>query len=143
MSEPVTPKRTTVTFASGLPGFESCQRFILMQSKDFDPGVCLKGLDAPEPAFFLMDPRKLAPGFECELSAADRARLRADANGKNDSLVWLVIVSWVGDEPRINWRAPIVINPATMLGIQLVPGESDIEEPARDAAMSQEPACLS
>lgn len=133
------PPKATVIFPAGLPGFERCRRFVLMYSEEFDPGVCLKSLDAPEPAFFLIDPRRLASDYQCQLSAADRARLGTpDGAG----CVWLVMVSWQNGEGRANLGAPIVINPATMRGIQVVPAEAVIPV---DASLSivREAACLS
>lgn len=114
-------QRSTLLFPAGLPGFETCRRFVLMYSEEFDPGVCLKGLDEPAPSFFLMDPRRIAPDYACHLSAADRARLGA---ATDQGCVWLVMCSWNGEEARVNLRAPIVINPAAMRGIQVVPAES-------------------
>jgi flagellar assembly factor FliW len=84
------PREALVTFPSGLPGFESCRQFVLVQSEEFDPGVCLKGLDAPSPTFFTVDPRLLAPDYRCELTAGDCARLGATTTSH---CVWLVIVS--------------------------------------------------
>lgn len=126
----------TITFAAGLPGFESCRRYVLLQSDEFAPGVCLRGLDAPAPAFFLMDPRHFDPAFAGELSAADRARLGATTS--HDCL-WLVMLSIVDGEHQVNMRAPIVINPVTMRGIQVLPPEVMVPVPAPLA----EVACLS
>lgn len=121
MSTDTLPNETLVTFPSGLPGFESCRQFVLVQSEEFAPGVCLKGLDAPGPTFLTVDPRLVAPEFTGELSLADCARIGA-VSGR--ACVWLVIVSCADAHPRVNMRAPIVINPETMRGIQLVPAES-------------------
>jgi flagellar assembly factor FliW len=115
------PREALVTFPSGLPGFESCRQFVLVQSEEFDPGVCLKGLDAPGPTFFTVDPRLLAPDYRHDLTAGDAARLGATATTQ---CVWLVIVSCAGEHPRVNMRAPLVINPETMRGIQIVPADS-------------------
>jgi flagellar assembly factor FliW len=116
------PPDTVVTFAAGLPGFERCRRYQLIQSEAYAPGVCLRGLDAPAPTFFTVDPRLIDAGFVGTLSGPDRARL-----GVTDATpcVWLAMVSWVEGEPVPNLRAPIVINPTTMRGIQIVP--SDVE----------------
>lgn len=138
MSSAIPPKATLI-FPAGLPGFEACRRFVLVYSDELDPGVCLKGLDAPAPTFFLLDPRRIAPDYECQLSAADRARLGAVSD---EGCVWLAMVSWASGEPRANLRAPIVINPATMRGIQVVPAEAVamVDAPVRPLA---EAACWS
>jgi flagellar assembly factor FliW len=121
-----------------LPGFESCRRYVLLQSDEFAPGVCLRGLDAPAPAFFLMDPRHVDPSFAGELSSADRARLGA---AEGDKCLWLVMLSVVDGEHQVNMRAPIVINPATMRGIQVLPADVLVAAPV--PAPLAEVACLS
>lgn len=129
------PTDATVMFPTGLPGFEGCRRFVVVHSEEFEPGVCLKGLDTPAPTFFTVDPRLIAPGYHCELSPGDRVRLGAE---DSTACAWLVIVSCAGDVPRVNMRAPIVINPVTMRGIQVVPAESawSFDMPWADAACS-------
>lgn len=111
----------TITFPTGLPGFESCRRFVLVQSDDYAPGVCLRGLDAPQPTFYTIDPRLLVPEYPCVLSSADRARLGV---ADDTPCVWLALVSPDGDRPVANLSAPIVIDPVTMRGIQVLPTEA-------------------
>ena len=55
------------------------------------------------------------------LSDVDRARL-----GEPDeaSLVWLAVVTVLDDQTLVNLRAPVVVNPARMLGYQLMPSNS-------------------
>jgi flagellar assembly factor FliW len=62
-------------------------------------------------------------GYRAVLSDEDKARLLADDTAE---LVWLAIVT-AGDAgaPTVNLRAPLVINPASLRGIQLMPAESD------------------
>jgi len=131
------PADSTVVFASGVPGFETCRRFVLVKSPDLEPGVCLKGLDAPEPTFFAVDPRRIAPEYPCVLGSADAARLEAS---RHDECVWLAVVLWGSGTPVVNLRAPFVINPRTMRGIQVVPSESPW---AVDAPWPMEAVCSS
>lgn len=131
------PPSATVEFASGVPGFETCRRFVVVQSPELAPGVCLKGLDTPEPLFFSVDPRRVAPDYPCVLSAVDAARLGA-AHG--DECVWLALVACGEGTPVVNLRAPLVINPRTMRGIQVLPSESPWPV---DAPWPMEAACSS
>jgi flagellar assembly factor FliW len=111
-----------VTFADGLPGFESNHRFVLVASPSRDPFTLLQGVGPDAPSFVAIDPRQVEPSFAGEIATADRARLDA-ASGA--SLVWLALVSAQEHAPAtVNLRAPIVINPASMRGIQIVPVES-------------------
>lgn len=127
------PAEATVTFPAGLPGFEACRRYVLIQSEEFEPGMYLKGLEGTQPAFFTIEPRHVVPDFDGHLSAADRARLGA---GPDTPCVWLVLVSCGDAEPRVNLGAPIVINPATMRGIQVLPSEASgtVDVPWTEAA---------
>jgi flagellar assembly factor FliW len=111
-----------VTFADGLPGFESHRRFVLVASPSLDPFTLLQGVGPDAPSFVAIDPRRVEPSFAGELTPADRVRLDATADAP---LVWLALVSAREDAPAtVNLRAPIVINPASMRGIQIVPAES-------------------
>ena len=54
--------------------------------------------------------------------APRRARLGA---GDDSALLWLALVTMdAGQGPSVNLRAPIVVNPARMLGFQVMPHES-------------------
>jgi flagellar assembly factor FliW len=111
-----------VTFADGLPGFESNHRFVLVASPSLDPFTLLQGVGSDAPSFVAIDPRQVEPAFVGEVGTADRARLDAASDAP---LVWLALVSAREHAPAtVNLRAPIVINPASMRGIQIVPVES-------------------
>jgi flagellar assembly factor FliW len=108
-----------VTFPDGIPGFESCRSWVVMAAEDATPLRRLQALDGADAAFLAIDPRGVLENYRCDLSASDRRRLGA---GENDSLLWLAIVMM---EPSgaltVNLRAPIVINPRTMTGQQVLP----------------------
>lgn len=106
-----------VTFAAGVPGFERCRRFVLVTTAALEPFTCLHGLDAPNPSFLCIDPRRLVDGYAPGLSAADRRRLSADAA---TPLVWLAVVRLDDGGATANLRAPIVVNPERMLGVQVL-----------------------
>lgn len=111
-----------VHFASGMPGFESCTRFVLLNADVLNPFACLQGLDGAKPSFLVIDPRLVEPRYAVGLNDAEYRRLEAEPR---DLLAWFVIVR-VGphEDAAVNLRAPIVINPHRMLGIQALPHES-------------------
>jgi len=113
---------SVVTFPEGLPGFEASRRFLLITSPDFAPFTCVHGADPGAPSFLAIDPRRAESAYRCELPAADRARLKA---AENTTLLWLALVAPREDGPTVNLRAPLVINPDTMLGLQVVAAESE------------------
>lgn len=114
---PAAPDAGVITFAHGLPGFERCRRFVVVTSPDVAPFVCLNGLEAPQPSFLALDPRRVDPGYRLALGAADRRRLEAE---DDEPLLWLALVRVDGAAAAVNLQAPIVINPRGMRGLQVV-----------------------
>ena len=108
-----------IRFPHGLPGFEACRGFVLMTSDSLGPLQCLKSVDGPQASFLVIDPRRVLAEFRCELGEADRRRLAASSD---DTLLWLSLVTIELDGTiTVNLRAPLVINPAHMVGHQVVP----------------------
>lgn len=117
-----TPPDGIVTFQDGLPGFESCRRFVIVAPADLQPFAVMQGLDEGGPSFVTIDPRAVAPEFPVTLDATALARLSAD---RQAPLLWLALVAARADgSATANLRAPVVINPGTMQGIQLIAVDS-------------------
>lgn len=110
-----------VTFPAGLPGFEECRRFVVLSSRELEPFQCLQSVEGPSASFLAVDPRRAFPGYRCVLSDVDRARL---GDPDETELVWLAVVTVLDDSTVVNLRAPVVVNPARMLGYQLMPSNS-------------------
>lgn len=112
---------TAVTIVDGLPGFEQCRRFVVISSPDLAPLARLQGLDEPAPSFLALDPRLVLPGYEADLPVADRQRLALE---DGDALLWLALVRLEGSRVLVNMRAPVVINPRGMVGLQVIAADS-------------------
>lgn len=110
-----------VAFPSGLPGFEQCRRFVLLSSEELAPFQCLQSVEGPAASFLVLDPRRALHDYRCALSDTDRLRLGGAAD---DTLLWTSIVTVQAERTFINLRAPVVINPALMVGYQLMPSNS-------------------
>ncbi|MFN8057689.1 MAG: flagellar assembly protein FliW [Vicinamibacterales bacterium] len=111
-----------LSFPLGIPGFEQCRRFVLLSSAEVAPLQCLQAVDGPPASFLVVDPRLVLADYRCAVSETDRMRLQTDPDAP---LLWLVVVTATADEPPyVNLRAPIVINPARMLGVQLMPSDT-------------------
>ena len=111
-----------IRFPRGLPGFESCRSFVLMAPEGDGPLQYLKSIEGPTASFLVIDPRRVDPAYACELSEADRHHLGMTDDG---TLLWLALV--VVDEDgtlTVNLRAPLVVNPARMVGQQVIPHQS-------------------
>jgi flagellar assembly factor FliW len=108
-----------VTFADGLPGFEQCRRFVVLRHAEASPLVCLHAVDGPGAAFLAIDPRRILRRYRCVVSDADRLRLGA---GPATTLLWLSIITIAReDEFFVNLRAPVIINPERLVGLQAMP----------------------
>ena len=122
----VAPDGDMVTFPDGLPGFESCRRFVLIASGDAAPFSVLQAVDPPEPSFLVIDPTIVIKRYRAVLSQSDRLRLHAQ---DDDPILWLAIVALDADPDAdenvtVNLRAPIVINARVMTGFQVMPHQS-------------------
>jgi flagellar assembly factor FliW len=112
----------TVRFPDGIPGFESCRQWVVLAAEEQTPLRRLHAIDGIEASFLAIDPRSVIDGYRCELTPADRCRLGAD---EDTPLLWLALVMVEANGAlSVNLRAPIVINPRTMLGQQVVPQNS-------------------
>ena len=108
-----------VTFPNGIPGFEACKSWVVLAAEAQTPLRRLHAVDGTEASFLAIDPRQVLEGYRCELSDADRARIGADAK---TALLWLALVTVEqSGAVSVNLRAPIVINPGTMMGQQVLP----------------------
>lgn len=110
-----------ITMREGLPGFAGCRRFVVIAAPALQPFTCLQGLDEPGPSFLALDPRQIVPDYAAVLLPSDRKRIEAEPG---EPLLWLALVRLEDDHAFINLRAPIVINPRRMLGLQLVAADS-------------------
>lgn len=111
--------RDVVAFPDGLPGYEGCRQFVLLDVPDTAPLKVLHAVGEAEPCFLVIDPTSVLPTYRCEIGAADRLRLGAT---DQTTLVWLaIVIVQAGGQVSVNLRAPIVINPGRMIGRQVMP----------------------
>jgi flagellar assembly factor FliW len=111
-----------ITFTEGLPGFEACRQFVLVASPSLTPFKLLQGVGDGAPSFVAIDPQLVDRNYVTPLERADLARLAANSDRP---LLWLALVTAHDDgAATVNLRAPLVINPGSMLGIQLIAADS-------------------
>src|SRR5262245_60296258 len=111
-----------IEFPGGIPGFETCTRFVLVASTDLAPFSCLQALDPPRPSFLVIDPILIDARWRGELQPAERARLGVE---DRDVLLWLAIIAVTPTTATANLRAPLVINPRRMVGCQIIRDDSE------------------
>jgi len=115
-----------IEMVSPLPGFENCRR---VRADDRAGDRAVRAHPGPRRREAVVS-RAAAAGrvarFDQTLDAADRKRLEA-AGG--ETLLWLSIVridSNGGDRAFANLRAPLVINPRRMLGLQVISADEQL-----------------
>ena len=110
-------------FSHGLLGFEELRRFGLHHVAEHAPFEWMVSMDAPEVCFPLLSPLLLNSNYTVPLGNVERRALGAEAQ---DSLVAMVVVSvGTGKNPvTVNMRGPIIFNPLSRKGMQVVLFES-------------------
>jgi len=115
-----------IDFPAGLPGFEECKRFTLVEF-DENPQVVavLQSVDHPEIAFSVTTPDLLGLHYEFSLTEEEQQLLQAT---RVDDVAVLLILR-ADDSPhrrdidlpfKANLMAPLVINAQSRIGIQKI-----------------------
>jgi len=118
-----------IQFKDGIPGFPKLNRFILLSEPDGEEGgffYWLQSAEDPEKAFVLVDMIKYNPDYNPQVEQAYVEDL--GSVDPDDFLVYNIAV--MPEDPKkmtVNLRAPIVINPNSMLGKQVVCVNEDYE----------------
>ena len=115
---------SSIHFAEGLPGFETEQRFVLIQRPDQHPLVFLQSLHTAGLCFPALPVRVVDPGYQpllCERDLESLGFATQPAIGKDAALLALIAVHQ--DDPTANLLAPIVVNLATREAAQCIDAE--------------------
>ncbi len=108
-----------ITFSSGLLGFEGLTHFTLIDDEDARPYRVLQSVDDPWVGFTVVDPFLFFPDYSLAIAETDRAALELE---DVDSMIVLAIVV-VSEDPMevtANLLAPVIVNPRTGLGRQVI-----------------------
>lgn len=109
-----------IEFPRGLPGFESCHRFALLNPADESPKYfILQSLDEPDVAFHISDPSNFGFTYEIMLSDEDVADLKVTDVAETAVVVML---SKAKDDAPVsaNLKCPLVLNLNQRRGLQHV-----------------------
>ena len=122
-------------FPEGIYGFEDVREFILLQEDESRVIWSLQAAEKPCPSLIVVDPFLVAPGYSPKVPAGD---LRALGEPAVSELCFLAVAVLRRDlaETVVNLKSPIVINPRTRTGRQVILEDSDYPvryRPFRDA----------
>jgi flagellar assembly factor FliW len=109
-------EESTFLFPRGLPGFEQCRRFVLLNQPSLEPLVHMQSLEIPGLCFLALPVRSIDSTYETELAPDDEQTL-----GGSEMTLDLALLS-VAAEGYLtaNLLAPIVINLADRIAVQAI-----------------------
>jgi flagellar assembly factor FliW len=111
-----------IHFPGGVPGFEDCRRFVLLQRPEEAPVAWLQGVDDPDLAFAVVEPCHFLAEYNPPLSPAELEPLKLEVG--EEALILIILV--LAPEPEritANLQAPVIINRKEKLGAQVYLGE--------------------
>ena len=111
-------------FPKGLIGFEDCRRFSLELLEDVPWILNMQCLDAPGVSFYISDPSIWRPDCRFEVPEHDRQTLGAD-DGQGLQAVVILNVEVGARSITANLLGPLIINPHTMRGLQVIQSNSN------------------
>jgi len=106
-----------VQFPTGLLGFSSYTRFVLLQPNDEGIFFWLQSAEAPELAFVVTDPSMWVAAYQATIR---REQLEELGLSKLEDAQVLVIVNKYEQTLTANLQGPLVINTLNRQGMQLV-----------------------
>ena len=120
----------------GLVGFRSFTQFVHLPDVKVTGLSWLQSVTAPELAFGLVPPPLALSDYRIELRPGDRAALELD--DERSALVYVILNRGEGGGLTVNLQGPLVFNPSSRLGRQLVLTSS--RYPVRFPLESQAPS---
>ncbi len=114
------------SFPSGLYGFENCREFAIFEKKFDDISfLYLQNTEAETPCFMVFEPWELYPNYQPMVAGED---LKASGVDTTEDLIFLTIANLPGqslEEFSINIKSPVVLNPKTREGRQVILQNAD------------------
>lgn len=109
-----------IEFPAGIPGFPDMRKYVLIENKEGHVFHIMQSVEDPALAFILTDPKLFVADYK---AAVDKEEVAELLLGPDDEPVVLAIVTVPRDDAAAvtaNLQAPIVLNPRTRLGRQVV-----------------------
>ena len=106
-----------ILFPEGLPGLESCRRWVFLADAENDALAWMQSVDRPECALAVVSPRRFLADYAARVARRELEPLALES--VEDAHV-LVIVGKTDGKVTLNLKAPVVINLDRRLGRQVV-----------------------
>jgi len=110
-----------ITFKDGIPGFEELRQFLLIAEEDGEDNFFywLQSVEQAQTAFLLIDMIRYMPEYDPKVEASQVESLES-INPEDFVIYNIAVLPEDAKQLSVNLRAPIVINPQTRLGKQVV-----------------------
>ncbi|MCL2845165.1 MAG: flagellar assembly protein FliW [Chitinivibrionia bacterium] len=108
-----------ITFADGVPGFESNKKFVIVRNENYAPFEWLVAVDGEKLRFAMLNPMVVYPEYAPNISKAQVEGL--NLCDTEDVLMYVfVTVAENPSDSTMNLMAPIVINTKEKVGKQVI-----------------------
>jgi flagellar assembly factor FliW len=132
-----------IVFLAGLPGFEDCRRFTMLNHGEQPSLIFLQSLERPELCFLAVPALLLRGDYELAVSEEDLAmlgfRAGSQPNPRDEALALAILSLTEGEPPTVNLLAPVIVNPATRRAVQAI--RVDGRYSCREPFLAEEPVC--
>ena len=116
---PAVPALRLVELVDDLPGFPGQRAFVRVPT-GAAPLDWLQAVDPGGPRFLVVPPAGYAPGYAPQLPGSLLAELGLDAGAEPEVLCLVTVPDGDASRATMNLRAPLVLDPATGRGRQVV-----------------------
>jgi flagellar assembly factor FliW len=115
-------EESKLEFPRGLPGFEECRQFVLMEEDRLAPLVHLQSLEIADLCFLALPVRVIDMDYETEVTAEERTLLGLprEAELGRGTLDLALLSAGVDGGLTANLLAPVVVNLANRVAVQAV-----------------------
>jgi flagellar assembly factor FliW len=129
-----------IVFPHGLVGCETWKRFVLLTDETEDlPVATLQSLDDSLVTLMVTDPRLILPEYDVPLDSTDHAVLEIEPSDEPVVFTTITVADgWI----TTNLLGPLVVNPRTNLGKQVVLGDASYSTRYRIAPLGGDDAAL-
>jgi flagellar assembly factor FliW len=117
---PVVPAIRPVTLTEPVPGFPSHRDYVLVAADASGLLRWLQALDPEGPRFLVVPPAPFVPEYAPRLPGAVLTELDLDSPAAAELLCVVTVPDGDVRAATVNLRAPLVLNPATARGRQVV-----------------------
>lgn len=113
------PKKEILFFPEGLLGFAEMKRYVFIEETAYAPFLWMQSLEDPHLCFVVVNPLEFLASYQIDVKPVEIQSL--ELNDLNQARILSIVV--VREDPALitaNLQGPLIINPATCQGKQVV-----------------------